>query len=93
MNFRTADADPAIVDPAQNILSNLLERKPLADRLGVCTRTVYRWESQHPHPLPVIRIGRTRLYDVSAVSAWIRRHQQHAQQPESRGPGRPKRAA
>jgi excisionase family DNA binding protein len=49
----------------------LMTRGALANALGVGEATLRRWEEAEG--LPVLRVGRTRLYDLAEVRAWLKR--------------------
>ena len=53
-----------------NLLDGLVLRKDLAAALGVCTRTIARYETR-ADGLPYLSIGGRRYYRVASVQAWI----------------------
>jgi predicted DNA-binding transcriptional regulator AlpA len=55
---------------AQLDLDDYLRRDELATHLGGCVRTIDRWDVEGKGP-PRISIGRTILYSVSSVRAWL----------------------
>jgi hypothetical protein len=58
-------------------------RPELKRQFGITSdRTVERWEAKG---LPVIRLGRKRLYPVRGVRAWIATHL-HQGDPDQSGP-------
>lgn len=71
-----------------SVVAGLQQREDTARQIGVCERTVHRWEQQG---LPVIKIGKLRLHDPVAVREWLLRQQVRDTPP--RGRGRPRNAA
>ena len=57
-----------------NILEEYLSRTELAADLGVCERTLIRWNILGEGP-PVSRIGRRPMYRRAAVQAWLARRE------------------
>ena len=50
---------------------DLLVPAALAEMMGVAESTLLRWEETEG--LPVLRVGRTRLYDLAEIRAWLKR--------------------
>lgn len=53
-----------------NILADYLSRSMLAEQLGVCERSIARYEAL-PNGLPATVIGGRKLYKLASVQAWL----------------------
>ena len=53
------------------LLGEHLTPRELADGLGKCVETLYRWHRLGIGP-PVTKIGRNRYYTAEGADAWIR---------------------
>lgn len=53
-----------------DLLDGYIERRDLAERLGVSEKTVSRYESV-ADGLPSVRVGARKLYRVDSVRAWL----------------------
>lgn len=53
------------------LLEDLLSRKGLAGELGVCERTIIRWQNR-PGGIPHIKLGNRVLYRRESVEAWLK---------------------
>src|SRR5438132_1786957 len=73
------------------LLEDFVRREWLARELGLSPRTISRWESLRKGP-PRIAIGRTILYNIESVRAWLRSREQQVPSPKRsrRFPGKPK---
>lgn len=52
------------------VLQDYLNRSQLAEQLGVCERTIARYEAL-PDGLPSVKLGGRKLYRIEAVRDWI----------------------
>jgi excisionase family DNA binding protein len=50
--------------------ANLLSPAQLAEFLGVPISTVYKWNSEHSGPSPLV-VGRHRRYRIEDVNEWL----------------------
>jgi predicted DNA-binding transcriptional regulator AlpA len=60
---------------AKLVLDGFVRRAELAKMLGLSARTLDRWHSLRAGP-PRVCVGRTILYNVESVRAWLRSHEQ-----------------
>jgi len=67
-------------DLGRRILGDFLTEKELAAEIGRSVRHIKRWRAQGKGP-SFARIGRTPVYRVEAVRAWIQSHER--QMPKS----------
>ena len=68
---------------AATITAGLVDRASLAACLGRSERTVIRWEHAG---LPVIKLGKTRLYDPAKARDWLMSYERRHDAPKR---GRP----
>ena len=54
----------------KSLLADTVNRRELAKALGVCTRSISRYENQ-PNGLPSITIGGRKLYRLKSVHEWL----------------------
>ena len=59
-----------------NIPAALLNRRQVAEILGIKPQTLANWLSDGRHDLPVIRFGKTVRYKASDVSEFVESHAQ-----------------
>jgi predicted DNA-binding transcriptional regulator AlpA len=52
------------------VLSDYLNRAQLAAELGICMRTLIRWEAQGDAP-PITKLGRRPYFRRAAVDQWL----------------------
>lgn len=57
-------------DQPQGLLDDWLNRRELAEELGVSVDTLARWETQRRGPV-CVRVGRRVLYRRGAVRDWL----------------------
>lgn len=55
---------------AGKVLEGFVGLDALLSELGICRRTLLRWESLGNAP-PFSRLGRRRIYDITEVRRWI----------------------
>jgi hypothetical protein len=68
-------------DTGRRFLGDYLTEKQLAEELGRSVRHLKRWRAQGLGP-PVTRIGRTAVYKIDSVRAWL---ESHEKQPLAEG--------
>ena len=61
-------------DTGRRFLGDYLTEKQLAEELGRSVRHLKRWRAQGLGP-PVTRIGRTAVYKIDSVRAWLESHE------------------
>jgi hypothetical protein len=61
-------------DTGRRFLGDYLTEKQLAEELGRSVRHLKRWRAQGLGP-PVTRIGRTAVYRIDSVRAWLESHE------------------
>ncbi len=66
--------------------TELLKARQVAERLGVCLRTVWRWTAtgQLPPPFRLGRVTRWKKDDIDACVNALRRHRTGASEPGTR---------
>ena len=62
---------------ASIVLEGFLRREELAKQLGCSARTIDRWQALREGP-PRVHVGRTILYNVESVRAWLRSREQQS---------------
>src|SRR6267154_2535289 len=73
--------DPAPALEGSIVLDGFLRREELARQLGVCPRTVDRWQALRKGP-PRVSVGRTILYNIESVREWLRSREQQLSVPK-----------
>ena len=68
--FSTSPSETKTSSP-RLILDGYLRRREAARELQVSERTMSRWEAQNIGP-PAIRVGKTILYRIESLQAWLR---------------------
>jgi hypothetical protein len=58
MAGRPTDYDPSFCQIAADACINGATDEEIADTLGVCARTIYRWKIQHPEFSQALRVGK-----------------------------------
>jgi hypothetical protein len=53
-----------------NLLADYMPRATLADQLGVCERSIARYENE-PDGLPSTTIGGRKMYRLDSVRSWL----------------------
>lgn len=61
------------------VLEGYVTRLKLKEELGVCDRTMARYESQ-PNGLPFVPIGGQKFYRVDAVREWLAKRERSRNQ-------------
>jgi transcriptional regulator with XRE-family HTH domain len=56
-----------------SLLSEYMSRETLADELGVCERTIARYERDLVNPLPFTEVGGRNEYHRALVKQWLER--------------------
>jgi predicted DNA-binding transcriptional regulator AlpA len=69
--------NPKSLSTVPLVLPGLLRRAELAKQLGLSPRTIDRWQALCEGP-PRVTVGRTILYSVESVRAWLRSREQQS---------------
>jgi hypothetical protein len=70
-------------EPSRNITTGLIDRAEVAAELKCGERTILRYEHSG---MPVVKIGKLRLYEPAAVREWLLAHAHRHEEPRR---GRP----
>ena len=73
----SAGAVVAAFDRAGTILAEYITPEELAGELGVCKRTLDRWQASRSGP-PRVTVGRRPLYRREAVTQWLRKREEES---------------
>ena len=63
--------------PPLVVLADYMTRAELAAELGICERTLIRWEAMGEAPA-ITRVGRRPMYRRASVAAWLARREEKA---------------
>jgi excisionase family DNA binding protein len=63
------------LERAGTVLSEYLTPEELAGELGICKRTLDRWQASRSGP-PRVTVGRRPLYRREAVKEWLRKREE-----------------
>jgi hypothetical protein len=59
------------------VLADYMSRAELAAELGICTRTLIRWQQRGEGP-PITHVGQRPMYRRASVAAWLARREDRA---------------
>jgi hypothetical protein len=69
------------LERAGTILADYMTPDQLARELGICKRTLDRWQARRSGP-PRVTVGRRPLYRREAVAQWLRKREERSHIPE-----------
>jgi predicted DNA-binding transcriptional regulator AlpA len=52
-------------------LTDFLSESEVPKLMGICTMTMWRWQTTGRFPQPSIRIGKRKLYRKAMLTAWL----------------------
>jgi hypothetical protein len=80
------------LERADTVLSEYLTPEELAGELGICKRTLDRWQASRSGP-PRVTVGRRPLYRREAVTLWLRKREEESNFSDGAGRRARKRRA